>query len=101
MSVFDGSTEPLSYGEAILYLVTRPGLWATEEQAKAVELAVRTEHGLLPDPEPGPEIPTIKEARVQALTGASAFTDAELDAELERRRVAATVAGARDLGLVS
>jgi len=45
MSIFDGSPDDLTYGEALDFLADRVS-WPTEEHGRAVKKAIRTEHGM-------------------------------------------------------
>lgn len=81
-NLYDGSDDPLAYGQALVILAQRPGLFANESEQRAVVAAIQGEHGLTP-PEPdavaNPSDPRDVTLREQ---------DAELDrlrAELARR----------------
>lgn len=50
-NLYDGSDEPLSYGQALVLLASRPGVFSNEEQQTAIVRAIQAEHGLTP-PEP-------------------------------------------------
>lgn len=75
MSKFDGTKEPLSYGEALVELAKRVP-FGTEEQAREVVESIQREHDLLP-PEPDPE----SEEAAALAAGAD-----PRDAELKRLR---------------
>lgn len=83
MSTFDGTKEPLSYGQALCIAVAAIPL-GSEERNREVLRAIQTEHNLLP---PDPDIAVDEDAELHALRQRKADKDrsdekARLRAEL-------------------
>lgn len=81
MSSFDGTAEPLTYGQAIEALAQRV-TFGTETQAREVLRVVRKEHGLpggdLPDTHvPDPAFQSAVAAEVQRQLAAAQAAEAE------------------------
>lgn len=99
MSKFDGTKDPLEYGQALVELAKRVPFGSEEERAEVVH-AIQDNHGLLP-PEPDPEEEEAaalaagadpKDAELRRLRAQLAARDAEdakKDAAAEKRRAAA------------
>jgi ATPase subunit of ABC transporter with duplicated ATPase domains len=104
MSKFDGSPDPLTYGQALVEIATRIA-WGHEAQGIEVTRAIQAEHGILP-PDPDlnyadPVYGTLaaQDAEIAELKARIAKNDAEKaqadkDAELESLRAQAAAQSA-------
>ncbi len=96
MSKFDGSTDPITYGQALVEVALLAG-WNSEEHRNEAVRAIQAEHGLLP---PDPDVTytdpvygtlaaqdqEIADLKAQLAQTAAEKAQLEKDAELESLR---------------
>jgi len=91
VSKFDGTDEPLTYGQALRELAGRVS-WPSQEHAAEIDAAIRKEFGIeQAEPDPKPTDP-----QAYAL-GQASDRVAQLEAELARRDKAAAEARVAEL----
>lgn len=105
MSRFDGTSEDLTYGQALVELAARVS-WPSEEHQRDVVTAVRKEHGLWQEPDYSADPEDLARAREAVrLSDENAALRADLAArkraeevqalEAENKRLAAELADAK------
>jgi hypothetical protein len=85
VSKFDGTDEPLSYGQALVEIASRMPFGAEAQRAEVVE-AIQREHGLYTEPEAPEAEPDPRDAELEQLRAEAAelrTKQAERDREAE------------------